>query len=796
VEKAPMSGTPGKDSLIGGAAGDSLDGLGEDDTLRGLGAADRLTGGTGNDMLEGGEGADTLLGGDGFDTADYRNAAAAVSVALYAGAGLTGEAAGDLLGEIEAVLGGAFADVLQGDNAANLVGGNDGDDTLGGLGGHDTLRGGAGDDSLLGGGGNDLLDGGAGADTLRGGTGDDHYFIDSNGDQALELAGQGTDTVASSRASTTLAPNLEHLVLLPGAASGFGNGLANLILGNPGNNNLQGRGGADTILAGPGNDVLAGGAGSDVLDGGPGADNIAGGEGHDVVVSPFERGDLVFTRLGTGRIRMAEPLGADTITGVEAVEMGGTLWSLSQPFDVMRPDPIGREAEARMSSIAWGTTDAAHRGLGNALAAGGDINGDGRNDLLVGAPASKAYAVFGQAEGLPTSLNLVAASPGIAAYLFDQYAGSPLAFAGDLDGDGFGDVLMAFPALADSIAYVAFGAATGVLDLSQSLVVNGNGMLGAALAGAGDVNGDGFVDILVGEPGSRFDPGAAYLIFGGPRAELRSNPLGTDPFVEQVGTGTVKLTGMAAGSRTGFAVAGAGDVNGDGFADLLLGAPGLGQAYLLFGRASWSGSIDLGTLDGTSGVKLTAPSIDGQAGIAVAGAGDVNGDGLDDMLIGASEGASARAYLVFGRTSGWGATLALGTLDGATGVAITAAQSGDRTGYALAAAHDVNGDGYDDFLIGAPNFDGTGGIDTGAAILIFGKPQWAATLALGTLDGQNGIRFEGLLPLSYAGAAVAGPGDLDGDGLPDLAVGVPGEGDSTLGSGRVFVMHGEHWLAF
>jgi hypothetical protein len=159
-------------------------------------------------------------------------------------------------------------------------------------GGDDALTGGAGADLLLGLGGRDQLRGGAGADRLLGGRGDDVYWVDSLGDKVVEAPGAGEDTVRSG-VNLILPPEVEALILLPGALEGSGNALSNRISGNADDNRILGGGGDDVVLGERGSDVLRGGSGSDrlhggggadVLDGGSGADRLLGGAGRDILI--------------------------------------------------------------------------------------------------------------------------------------------------------------------------------------------------------------------------------------------------------------------------------------------------------------------------------------------------------------------------------------------------------------------------------------------------------------------------------------------------------------------------------
>ncbi len=198
-------------------------------------------GGDGNDRIFSGAAADEIHGGAGRDIVDYRFYASGVTVDLAAGTG----AGGDTISEVESVLGSEFADTIQGDANAN------------------TLMGMAGNDVLNGRDGNDALTGGAGYDQMYGGAGDDLYYVNDDGDIAIESAGEGYDTVKST-ISLTLTNNIERLVLGGTAAiNGTGNSIDNNLTGNSAANTLLGLGGADFIIGGGGLDQLDGGEDSD-----------------------------------------------------------------------------------------------------------------------------------------------------------------------------------------------------------------------------------------------------------------------------------------------------------------------------------------------------------------------------------------------------------------------------------------------------------------------------------------------------------------------------------------------------
>lgn len=319
-----LDGGTGNDVLIGWAGSDTLTGGDGDDRLYGdygpddliywqPPASDYLYGGAGNDFLDGGAGADFMYGGSGNDTYIVDNAGDVVSEQVRTGKGSLADTGG--IDEVRTTLDqytlGANVENLTFSvkNDGNVGFGNDLDNTITGAGGDDGLHGGSGNDTLIGKAGDDQLSGDSGEDVMIGGTGNDLYEVDNTGDQVIEFAGEGTDTVVTSLSEYALGENVENLLggraNEPFAFHGIGNDLDNLINGMAGDDVLEGGAGNDTLngdfeffgAATTSNDRLVGGSGDDTLKGGGGADAYVfadGDTGNDRIIGFNEaEGDIL-----------------------------------------------------------------------------------------------------------------------------------------------------------------------------------------------------------------------------------------------------------------------------------------------------------------------------------------------------------------------------------------------------------------------------------------------------------------------------------------------------------------------
>ena len=428
-------------------------------------------------------------------------------------------------------------------------------------------------------------------------------------------------------------------------------------------------------------------------------------------------------------------------------------------------DPLSENPAWTFESNQAGST------LGFSVAAAGDVNGDGYSDVIAGAPnydngqtgEGRAYVFHGSATGLSTFANWVAESDTAMSNF-----GYSVATAGDVNGDGYSDVIIGAPGWnSTGKVYVFHGSSSGlsVINNWQKQISQTDAGFGTSVSTAGDINNDGYSDVIVGSPNAhdgQSDEGRANIYLG--TSSGLSNSIHK------------RLEINSANANFGFSVSLAGDVNGDGYSDVIIGAPKYTAGQTEEGRAY----IYKGTSSGIDSIAFwinESNQANSEYGISVSSAGDVNGDGLSDVIVGASDYEDdstneGKAFVFYGNASTMSTTAAW-TKD--------IDQRFAFFGHSVGTAGDVNGDGYADILIGAYGFT-NGESDEGKVFVFFGS-----SAGLSASDDWN----EEINQVSaFFGTSVATAGDINGDGFSDIIVGAIQYDNGQSNEGKVFLYTG------
>lgn len=404
--------------------------------------------------------------------------------------------------------------------------------------------------------------------------------------------------------------------------------------------------------------------------------------------------------------------------------------------------PEDPESDAFQNRIFNGLSTGS--GYGISVSSAGDVNGDGYDDIIVGAfvyssATGRAYIYYG---GL--NMNTIA-DVVLTGEATNNYFGNSVSSAGDVNGDGYSDVIIGAYGNNNNRgrAYIYFGSSN--MDNTADVILTGGAtsdLFGVSVSSAGDVNGDGYADVIAGASGYSTGTGRAYVYYGG---SAMNNVV------------DVTMTGAAASNFFGYSVSSAGDVNGDGYADVISGAYGYssntGRAYIYLG-----GSV----MNNVADITLTGETVNSNFGNSVSSARDVNGDGFADVIAGAygHNSGNGRAYIYFGGP----------VLNNTADVILTGEAGGGNFGASVSTAGDLNGDGFTDVIAGAYSIN----TFTGKAYIFFGGS---------TMNNVVDAAFSGESAGNSFGRSVSSTGDVNGDGYSEVLIGANGFNANT---GRVY----------
>lgn len=428
----------------------------------------------------------------------------------------------------------------------------------------------------------------------------------------------------------------------------------------------------------------------------------------------------------------------------------------------------------------------------------GDVNADGYDDMLIGADASESVFVLYGSDSKLTELDVLNLDPQdgfrIVAESGTDLFGYTISNAGDFDNDGFDDFLISAPheflsaAQQAGVVYLIYGQASFPQPLKMADLNGQNGFklssgligdgFGTSISSAGDINADGFDDIILSAP---FES-TTYVIYG----SNTYNALNYNVNVLVNNGLAFKISSTTINKFAGLAVNEAGDFNNDGFNDIIVGVPKAdnfgdnneGAVFVIYGNSASLSNIDLDSFTAAQGVKILGKNNFNRIGHDVA-SGDFNADGISDVLIGSNFVSGGEVYVVYGSSNST-AVVDLNNLGSNLVTEISTSINNEKFGQYVDFIQDINADGYDDILISARANNNA----QGKAYVMYGSNMQLSNLQAAQLNGSNGFSISGPAAQSNFSASIGGIGDFNNDGLYDFAIG-------SWGTNSGYVIYGD-----